>query len=68
MATITLEYDARNASLRKALDLVVSLGAKVKTPEKKLSSAEISLKQANEGRLMKAKSVDDLFKQCGVNV
>lgn len=68
MAQITLEYDARSNTIKKALELIVSLGAKVKTPSRKLSSAEISLQEAKEGKLIKADSVQDLFQKCGVNV
>ncbi len=42
---------------------------KPKTSTKaKMSSAEISLKEIEEGKVFRAKSVNDLFKQCGINV
>lgn len=65
MATITLEYDARNSNLKKVLDLFVSLGAKVLTrpEEKKLTAIDISLQEAKKGKIVKCDSVDDMFKK-----
>ncbi len=68
MATVTLEYDGRNLGFKKLLEAFVALGAKVKPTNEKLSSVEISLKEAKEGKVYKAKSVSDLFNQCGINV
>ncbi|MDR2840854.1 MAG: hypothetical protein LBV75_06265 [Paludibacter sp.] len=33
MATIILNYDARSISIRKAIELLLTLGAKVETPK-----------------------------------
>ncbi|MBO7255034.1 MAG: hypothetical protein J6U79_01490 [Paludibacteraceae bacterium] len=68
MAQITLEYDARNNTLKKALDLIVSLGAKVVTPkkEKKLTDIEISMQEARDGKINTYKSSNDLFKKLGI--
>jgi hypothetical protein len=33
MATVTLQYDARNISIKKALELLLTLGAKIETPK-----------------------------------
>lgn len=68
MATITLEYDARNTTMKKVLDLFVSLGAKVVTPkkEKKLTDIEISMQEARDGKINTYKSSNDLFKKLGI--
>ncbi len=64
MATITLEYDARNATLKKALDFVVSIGAKVvPQPKTKKCGLDEALEDIKAGRVYSAKSVDDMMKQ-----
>lgn len=35
MASITLEYDGRNTAIKKALDLILYLGARVAQPKTK---------------------------------
>jgi len=77
MATITINYDARNAFAISMIENLKKSGAfrfttpvakpKVST-KTKMSSAEISLKEIEEGKVFRAKSVNDLFKQCGINV
>ncbi len=68
MATITLEYDARNNNLKKVLDLFVSLGAKVVTrpTEKRLTDIEISMQEARDGKINTYKNPNDLFKKLGI--
>ncbi len=77
MATVTINYDARNAfaasmieTLRKSGDFQFATPAtKSKSSAKtRMSSAEISMKEIEEGKVFRAKSVNDLFKQCGINV
>ena len=34
MATITLEYDGRNSTINKLIDVLIGLGAKVSTQQK----------------------------------
>ncbi len=77
MATVTINYDARNAFAVSMIETLKKSGAfqfaapvtKPKTSAKaKMSSVEISLKEIEEGKVFRAKSVDDLFKQCGINV
>ncbi len=64
MATITLEYDARNATLKKTLDFLVSLGAKVVSqPKVKKCGLDEALEDIKAGRIHKAKNVDDMMKQ-----
>ncbi len=68
MATITLEYDGRNNTLKKALDLIVSMGAKVVIPqkEKKLTDVEISMQEARDGKINTYKTPNDLFQKLGI--
>lgn len=75
MATVLLEYDARNVSLKKALDLIVSLGAKIKTPEKKQLTAtakrattgiEQALQEVKEGKINRYDSPEELFNKLGI--
>lgn len=72
MATVTLEYDARNNTLKKVLDLFVSLGAKVVSPQKKavgtrkMTEVEISMQEAREGKINHYDSVEDMFQQLGI--
>ena len=68
MATITLEYDGRNNTLKKALDLIVSMGAKVVIPqkEKKLTDVEISMQEARDGKINTYKTLNDLFQKLGI--
>ncbi len=73
MATITLEYDARNSTMKKALDLFLSLGAKVVPSQKKeavgtkkLTEVEISMQEAREGKVNHYESVEDMFQKLGI--
>lgn len=75
MATVTINYDARNAFAVSMIEALKKSGAfQFTTPAaqpqtaEKMSSAEIALKEIEEGKVFHAKSVDDLFQQCGVNV
>ncbi|MBN2776223.1 MAG: hypothetical protein JXR36_01190 [Bacteroidales bacterium] len=61
MATITIEYDARNKIAKKTIDYILSLGIfKVK---KKMSGIDEALLDIKEGRVYKAKNTDDMFKK-----
>lgn len=68
MATITLEYDARNSNLKKVLDLFVSLGAKVLTrpKAKRLTDIEVSMQEEREGKINTYKTPNDLFEKLGI--
>lgn len=75
MATVTLEYDSRNSNLKKALDLFVSLGAKViSAPQKhqetktKMSSIDISLKEIEEGKVHTYSSSKEMFEKLGITL
>jgi hypothetical protein len=61
MATLIIEYDARNKFARKTIDYILSLGIfKVKHSS---SGIDEALKDVKEGRVYKAESVDDMFKK-----
>lgn len=72
MATITLNYDARNpfaVSMVEALRRSNVFQITTNTPKpKRKSSIQTSLQEAKEGKVFKAKTTDELFKQCGINV
>ncbi|MGM9746030.1 MAG: hypothetical protein ACI392_00255 [Paludibacteraceae bacterium] len=64
MATITLEYDARNAIINKLIDVLIGLGAKASTqPKMKKCGLDESLEDIKAGRVYHAKDVDDMFKK-----
>lgn len=60
MASITLEYDGRNAAIKKALDLILCLGAKVKKPKKR-NEVEEALLEVERGEVVECSSVEDMF-------
>ena len=80
MATITLNYDAHNVSMRKAIDLLLSMGAvKVdasaaetetqEAPAKtKMSSIDISLKEIEEGKVNTYNSSKEMFEKLGITL
>ena len=59
MATITLKYNAKNIKAQKALEFLLSLGF-FETSEN-FPALDRSLKEAREGKVYKAKSVEDLM-------
>ncbi len=61
MATLIIEYDARNKFAKKTIDYILSLGLfKVKN---KISGVDEALLDVEEGRVYKAKNTDDMFKK-----
>ena len=62
MATITLEYDARNSIAKKTIEYILSLG--VFKTKQKISGLDEALLDVKEGRVYEAKSVEDLIKEC----
>ena len=60
MASITLEYDGRNMAIKKAIDLMWYLGAKVKEPKKR-NAVEEALEEVERGEIVECSSVDDMF-------
>lgn len=63
MATVTIEYDGRNLAFKKLLEVFVAMGAKVKPTKEKLSSVEISLKEAKQGKVTKCKDFNDFLEK-----
>lgn len=62
MASITLEYDDRNTAIKKALDLILYLGARVVQPKtKKRNAVEEALLEVEHGELVECSSVEDMF-------
>lgn len=72
MATITLNYDARNPFAVSMVEALIKSNAFQITADtskpKRKSSIEVSLQEAKDGKIFKAESVDDLFKQCDIHV
>lgn len=63
MATITLEYDARNGFAKKTIDYILSLGI-FSIGEKHKTSFEKSQEDIKMGRVFTAKNGKDLVNQC----
>ena len=64
MASITLEYDGRNTAIKKALDLILYLGARVKRPKAHAKNGlDEALEDIEAGRVYDADSVEDMMKQ-----
>jgi len=63
MATITLNYDARNQNINMLLDVVMNLGAVTISPSRKTGLDE-ALEDVKKGRTYTAKNAKDLIAQC----
>jgi hypothetical protein len=66
MATITLEYDARNAKAKKTLEYILSMGffsALTQTPAKRLSPFEKSVEDIKQGRVTRVKNIDRVIEE-----
>lgn len=62
MATITLEYDGRNTAIKKALELILYLGARVAHPkETKKNALDEALMEVERGEIVNCSNVDDMF-------
>lgn len=68
MATITLEYDARNKVFEKLIDALIALGAKKKTESTRGKKCAIdkSIEDIKAGRVTTYKSSTDLFENLGI--
>lgn len=76
MARITLEYDARNAIAKKALDFLLSLGAFKKVESKNtmeiLDQKELNketiqaIEDVENGKTFKVKNSAQLFEELGI--
>ena len=65
MATYTVTIDGRNAALKKALELIITLGGKVvENGKKEPSILEQSLADSKAGKTFKAKDGYDRINQC----
>ena len=62
MATITVQYDARNTAFKYLLQLITELGGKITKVEKK-SGLDEAMEDLKAGRVHKAKDVNDMMKQ-----
>ena len=62
MATITLEYDARNSIAQKTLDFILSLGF-FASVEKKQTELDLAIQDVENGRTNKYKNSEELFKK-----
>ncbi|MDR1729630.1 MAG: hypothetical protein LBR52_03110 [Prevotellaceae bacterium] len=67
MATITLEYDDRSSTAKKALDFILSLGF-FHSVEKKQSELDLAIRDVEAGRTNKYKNSKELFKKLKRNV
>ena len=62
MATITVQYDARNVAFEHLIQLIIKLGGKITKVEKK-SGLDEAMDDIKAGRVHKAKDVKDMMKQ-----
>lgn len=67
MATVTLEYDARNKVFEKLIEALIALGAKRTDDNKKRKCAvDESLDDIKAGKVTTYKSSEELFKKLGI--
>lgn len=82
MATITLNYDAHNVAMKKAIDLILSMGAtkvedktssitiaspqKAHTSARKMTRVELSMQEAREGKVHHFDTVEEMFQSLGI--
>lgn len=82
MATITLNYDARNVAMKKAIDLILSMGAtkvedktsssliasskKKQSSTRKTTRVELSMQEAREGKVHHFDTVEEMFQSLGI--
>ncbi|MCQ2959558.1 MAG: hypothetical protein MJ198_05145 [Bacteroidales bacterium] len=66
MATITLEYDARNSVVKKIFEVLFSLGVKPvdnKKPQEPNSTTKKAIDEARKGRVIRCGGFDDYKKE-----
>ena len=64
MATITLNYNARNPIASKTIEYILSLGVfKTEEKQKKMSGIDIALQEVKEGKVTTYENVDDLLRK-----
>ena len=62
MATVIVQYDARNAAFKHLFQLIIAMGGKITKVEKK-SGLDEAMDDLKAGRVHKAKDVNDMMKQ-----
>ena len=66
MATLTLEYNSRNAIAQKTIDYILSLGAfKVKPAKQKISLLDKAIKEIETGKVVHCKDFEEYLKKVG---
>ena len=64
MATITLNYNARNSIASKTIEYILSLGIfKTEKKQKKMSGIDVALQEVKEGKVTTYENVDDLLRK-----
>ena len=61
MATITLKYDGRNKTIKKLIEVILSLGAQIEP--KGYEATLKACKDADNGKLIEYKDIDDFKKK-----
>ena len=64
MATVTLNYDARNKNIGSLLDVIMNLGAIPVNYSPKTSGIDKALEDVRKGRIYKAEDAKSLISQC----
>ena len=64
MATITLHYDAKSPTAKKALDFLLTLGVfKAEESQQKTAELDLAIKDVEAGRINTYKNSDELFQK-----
>ena len=65
MATITLDYDARNIQAKKTLDFILSIGFfKARHSSKGKNSLERAFEDIENGRITRIIDPNNLYEEC----
>lgn len=64
MTTVTVEYDETNPLVEKVLDLLRSIGAKIKTRSSE-SELDLALEELRSGKTIKCDSFEDYLSKVG---
>jgi len=63
MATITLNYNARNGLAKKTIEYILSLGVFTSDKTEKMSEVEMALTEVKNGKINRYEHVDDLLQK-----
>ena len=63
MATLTLNYDARNSLATRTIEYILSLGVFTTEKTKKISEVETALQEIKDGKINRYDNVDDLLQK-----